>query len=300
MPPRGHTAPQKRLFLRLISTILTEHPLSKLEDVKYALKSSPYREHWVEKYKFPGDSTLAAHFTSVRKTLTGAPDRPWTIGATIGNTEYSVRSESLPTVMLAYRRCIAIDREFSVRHAYWVDHLSGLLPLDSTSLGDRVQLLLTHATEYSARQIAAESSGELLNTSDLDAELAFGVSPVMADSDGHLLHAARVAATNLKRISPVDIEFIEGIGQSTERDDRSPGIPDDWSAGQLDSFHLTRAALANSQQWLNADQKDRDRMFMKMFDAVDTNESDALLDLMELGEEEFSIYRKLGEENRDA
>jgi hypothetical protein len=98
-------------------------------------------------------------------------DQPWSIAASIKN---GLPDSALGDLLAVWKLTILLKQTdpypvwtFTIRQARWVARLRAALPDAGTSL------LFRSATLYSRRERTAESQGGQLDTSDLDAELAF-------------------------------------------------------------------------------------------------------------------------------
>jgi hypothetical protein len=87
----------------------------------------------------------------------------------LGVKGHDIPPDASGDLLAVWRLCIQLDRTLTIRQARWIARLRSALPDASP------EALLIWSTFYDRRERTAERQGQLLNTADLDAELAFQV-----------------------------------------------------------------------------------------------------------------------------
>ena len=141
----------------------------------FLLERFPRSERWF----VPQLKTIGNMIGRMRPGWTTVADEPFSLG---NARLHGIPDEALPDVLRAWAYCKITDTKFTARHARWVGQLRKVVVrLNGEPKSERE--LLGVARRYAAREVAEASTkkpGDPLgiDTSDLDARLAFGSSKI--------------------------------------------------------------------------------------------------------------------------
>lgn len=115
--------------------------------------------------RLPKLRTVQLILTDSRKRLPEPQDvdGPWSLAAS-AHRDWRIPAEANADLLKIWRWCLVVGRKFTIREAQWASRLRGVVQFD---------WLLVNVENYAIREQVSEALGESLDTTDLDACLAF-------------------------------------------------------------------------------------------------------------------------------